>query len=103
MGNSFLKSLNKTQMGGSHANTNEGESTKTIQANKQNNSQSYNNEFGSNNIQTKSVGAGGSVFLAQLNQETGVIQLQQLGQLQTAQPQQLWSMFDGDKVSVIGL
>merc|ERR1711953_17608 len=96
MGNLFIKSLNKIQMGGSHANTNEGESSTTIQANSQNNSQHYNNEFGSNNIQTKSVGAGGSVFLAQLDQQTGVIQLQQLGQIQTAQPQQLWSMFDHD-------
>merc|ERR1711924_126036 len=48
--------------------TNEHASSYTNQHNSQDNSQSYNNEFGNNQIHTGAVGAGGTVFLLNLAQ-----------------------------------
>merc|ERR1711998_389421 len=64
MGNYLFTLLQ--QMGGHHASTQEQEHTTSIQANSINNSKTYDNEFGQNNIHTGAVGAGGSVFLQDL-------------------------------------
>merc|ERR1711998_367110 len=64
---------------GHHASTNESESRTSIQANKENNSKTYDNEFGQNNINTGNVGNGGSVFLQDLqSHQLAISQFQDL-------------------------
>ena len=70
-------------MGHHSSNTNEHESSTTIQHNIQNNGQKYNNEFGQIPVTVHgSTGAGATVYLANL-QQNGMISLQNLGQFQT--------------------
>merc|ERR1712216_1073866 len=72
------KFFNSFHMGGSHASTQESASTVTDQHNVQNNSQSYNNEFGNNQVSTGNVGAGGTVLLLDLHNRAGQMLLNNL-------------------------
>ena len=58
-------------MGGHSAVTHEGESSYTNQNNIQNNSQSYNNEFGNNAVHTGNIGNGGTAYLQNLGNVNG--------------------------------